>query len=515
MLTYIARRLIAGFFVVLGASFIAYMLVANAGDPLAEAYGIQEPAARQAAISSITAALNLDVNPLLRYFVWLRGVGGCFVGECDFGLSLTTLQPVQDDLLGRIAITMKLVTAAFLLAIVIGTAIGIITALRQYSGFDYTITFFTFLFFALPVFWIAVLLKEIVAIRFNDFLVEGPTLPLWVIVLGALVGFGLGYSLIGGELQRRVLAGGIGALVIGGILYYISASQWLADPSLGPVVLAVTGVGIAFITTALAAGLRNRQALYSALTIVAILMIAWYPLQFFFYEGFSFLKLLLLIVLTVAVAIGVGYAWGGDDRNVSARVAVIVGSLMLIVIVVDRVMQAWSAYTNNRAIRGRPIKTVGDSQPGLEGDFWITAVDTFTHLLLPTLALMLISLASYTRYSRASLLEVLNQDYIRTARAKGLSERTVIMRHAFRNALIPLATVIAFDVGALLGGAVVTERIFQWDAMGSLFQNGLVNVDPNPVMAFFLIVAVLAVLFNIVADLMYVALDPRIRVGSS
>jgi peptide/nickel transport system permease protein len=185
------------------------------------------------------------------------------------------------------------------------------------------------------------------------------------------------------------------------------------------------------------------------------------------------------------------------------------------VIFIDRTMQAWNSYTANPAIRGRPIKTIGDSQAGLEGDFWIQTVDVFTHLLLPTMALILISLATYTRYSRASMLEVLNQDYIRTARAKGLTERTVVMRHAFRNALIPLATIVAFDIGGLLGGAVITERVFQWDAMGTLFQLGLQNKDPNPVMAFFLVVAIIAVVFNIIADLLYAALDPRIRVGSS
>ena len=176
-------------------------------------------------------------------------------------------------------------------------------------------------------------------------------------------------------------------------------------------------------------------------------------------------------------------------------------------------MQAWSAYSSDPSIRGRPIKTIGDAQQGLEGDFWIHTVDLFTHLLLPTIALILISLATYTRYTRASMLEVLNQDYIRTARAKGLTERTVIVRHAFRNALIPLATVVAFDIGQLLGGAVITETVFQWDAMGRLFQQGLLNSDPNPVMAFFLIVAIVAVIFNIIADLLYAALDPRIRVG--
>ena len=108
----------------------------------------------------------------------------------------------------------------------------------------------------------------------------------------------------------------------------------------------------------------------------------------------------------------------------------------------------------------------------LEGSFWVIADDTFSHLILPTLALMLISVATYTRYSRASMLEVLNQDYVRTARAKGLTERTVVVRHAFRNTMLPLATVVAVDIGAILGGAVITETVFEWNAMGRLFQPG-------------------------------------------
>ena len=107
----------------------------------------------------------------------------------------------------------------------------------------------------------------------------------------------------------------------------------------------------------------------------------------------------------------------------------------------------------------------------------------------------------------------MNQDYIRTARAKGLTERTVIVRHAFRNALIPITTIIAFDVGAIIGGAVVTETVFGWTGMGRLFVDGINNVDPNPVMAFFLVTGTLAVLFNLIADLVYAGLDPRIKVG--
>jgi len=88
-----------------------------------------------------------------------------------------------------------------------------------------------------------------------------------------------------------------------------------------------------------------------------------------------------------------------------------------------------------------------------------------------------------------------------------------VVRHAFRNALIPIATIVAFDIGGIIGGAVITERVFGFVGMGQLFQNGLDHVDPNPVMAFFLVTGGLAILFNLLADLVYAGLDPRIRVS--
>jgi peptide/nickel transport system permease protein len=87
----------------------------------------------------------------------------------------------------------------------------------------------------------------------------------------------------------------------------------------------------------------------------------------------------------------------------------------------------------------------------------------------------------------------------------------VVIRHGLRNAMIPLATIVAFDIGGVLGGAVITESVFEWNGMGSMFIDGLRNLDPHPVMAFFLIIASLAVIFNLLADLVYAALDPRIR----
>jgi peptide/nickel transport system permease protein len=138
-------------------------------------------------------------------------------------------------------------------------------------------------------------------------------------------------------------------------------------------------------------------------------------------------------------------------------------------------------------------------------------LDRAQHLALPIMALCVLSIAQYSRYMRASMLEVLNSDYVRTARAKGLVERRVVMKHAFRNALIPLVTVVAIDFGAIFAGAIVTETIFTLDGMGFYFINALQASDPYPVMAWLMVVATMVVTFNLIADVLYGVFDPRIR----
>jgi len=138
-------------------------------------------------------------------------------------------------------------------------------------------------------------------------------------------------------------------------------------------------------------------------------------------------------------------------------------------------------------------------------------LDRIQHLALPVLTLVVLTIAAYSRYMRASMLEVINSDYVRTARAKGLIERRVIMKHVFRNALIPLVTVVALDFGGIFGGAIVTEQIFTLDGMGTYFINSLQAADPYPVMAWLMITAVMIVVFNLIADIVYGVLDPRIR----
>ncbi|MEQ1735871.1 MAG: ABC transporter permease, partial [Rhodoglobus sp.] len=298
-----------------------------------------------------------------------------------------------------------------------------------------------------------------------------------------------------------------------GVLIYMDLSDWFSYPHIGPVALAITLIGAAFGVTVISTGLRNRRALYAALVVAGVGIGLWYPF-IFLTTGLPFWGWIGFLAAFILISWGIGWFMGGEDRRPVARTAAILGAIAGAVLSLDRFMQVWDDYANSGRVRGRPIATIGSATPGLEGSLWVHGIDLFTHLLLPTMALILISFASYTRYSRASLLEVMNQDYIRTARAKGLTERTVVVRHAFRNALIPIATIVAFDIGGIIGGAVITERVFGWTGMGALFQNGLDKVDPNPVMAFFLVTGSLAILFNLIADLVYAGLDPRIRVSS-
>lgn len=135
------------------------------------------------------------------------------------------------------------------------------------------------------------------------------------------------------------------------------------------------------------------------------------------------------------------------------------------------------------------------------------------HLILPAIVLGLVSAATYIRHLRASLLEVISQDYVRTARAKGLSERKVIYRHAIKNAMIPVVTLAMMDIPWLFAGALITEQVFAWPGMGRLFWEHAVKVDYPVLMGILVIVSSLVVLCNLLADILYAVLDPRIRFG--
>ncbi|MBO9359217.1 MAG: ABC transporter permease [Thermomicrobium sp.] len=131
--------------------------------------------------------------------------------------------------------------------------------------------------------------------------------------------------------------------------------------------------------------------------------------------------------------------------------------------------------------------------------------------LMPIAVLGLFETAALTRYTRAAMLETIHQDYVRTARAKGLSERVVIMRHAMRNALIPVVTIVALSIPGIFTGAVITEQIFRVPGMGSLLISAIRDNDTPVIMAITIIFSALVVLFNLIADILYGVLDPRIK----
>jgi peptide/nickel transport system permease protein len=326
VVAYAVRRLVAGLLVLFAASTLVFFAVAVSGDPL-EPLRLTNPPAPPETIALREHQLHLDKPMVERYWVWLTDL----VGHGDFGRSVNDTIHIGPDLLDRAAVTLRLVFAAMLLAVVLAVVAGVVGAVRQYSKTDYTLTFAGFLFLAMPSFWLAILLKD-AGIWFNR-------------TTGSTVFYTLG-----------------------------DRSPFLADPS------------------------------------------------------------------------------------------------------------AWHRFT-----------------------------DIAGHMILPTLALALISYASWSRYQRASMLEVLGSDYVRLARAKGLRWGVVLRRHALRTALIPLVTVTALDVAAIIGGAVITETVFNWNGMGRFLLVAIAQRDINVVMAWLVLAGLVVVAFNLLADLLYGVLDPRIR----
>lgn len=506
MLKFILRRFAAAIGILLVASVLMYILVINAGDPLAD---LRESRAknRELLIERRVSFMNLDQPWYQRYFTWLTGVGRCFVGQCDLGRDRTGVD--VSTLLGQAASsTLRLVFLATVIALVLGVAIGILTAIRQYSGLDYGVTFLTFVFFSLPVFWAAVLLKEYLAIGYNDWIAEPAFTPVQIALIALVAGF-LMQVFLAGDWKRRLATFAVTAVVIGGGLSFLLFTNFFREPQLGYGGVAILVVGIALSGTAMTVGLRHREVLIPALITAGLVIVLQFALVNVFVYYMSWWILVLGALLAIAVPWFIGDRFGGRYRAAAIGVSITTGLGGAALTVIDHIFRSWPGFLDRKP---RPISTIGSQTPNFTGTFWEVFLDYASQLLLPTLLLALISLASYSRYTRSSMLEVSRQDYIRTARAKGAPERIVIFRHAFRNALIPIATIAAFDFAGLIGGAVITETVFGWKGMGELFRTGLHNVDPAPVMAFFLVTGSAAILFNLLADIFYAVLDPRIRV---
>jgi len=322
------RRLLSSILVLLASSMLVFALCVASFDPLS-AYRQRQPPPPPQFFEALTEQLSLDQPFFVRYFTWLKGVV-----TLDFGVS-NAGTPVGPVLIERLGITARMVVAAIVLAILLAIVVGVLTAVRQYKPEDYFFTFLTYVLIALPTFWFAALLKEFVAIQFND-------------LVGQRILFTLGEQ----------------------------------SPA-----IELTGTGSEI--------------------------------------------------------------------------------------------------------------------------FW----DRVGHLVLPTISLAMLSFAAWSRFQRASLLDVLGSDYMRLARAKGLPYRSALLRHGLRNALIPLTTVVALGVGSLLGGAVITETVFVWHGRGEYLIMSINADDLNPVLGWMMIAAFFVIAFNLIADLLYAVLDPRIRLS--
>ena len=322
MLIYIVRRLLYSIPVLVAASFLIFTFTVTTSDPLSSLKEIRN--VNQNALALITKEKHLDDPVIVRYCYWVKDAV-----TNKFGTTIIGDRPIWDDLKRVIPNTLQLVIISEIIAILLAVAIGVYSALRQYSPFDYAATSFSFLGLAIPVFWLALILQVVFT---NIFL----------------------------KWDVRI---------------FYTAQLSSIDPG----------------------------------------------------HGLHFL------------------------------------------------------------------------------------VDRAQHLVLPVIVLVTGQVAIYSRFMRTSMLEVINSDYIRTARAKGLAERRTIMKHAFRNALIPLTTLVGINLGALIGGAVITETIFALDGMGLYFINALNDGDPYPLMAWLMITSVMIVIGNLLADIAYGFLDPRIR----
>ncbi|MGD8149095.1 ABC transporter permease [Ornithinimicrobium sp. Y1694] len=505
MLQFILRRIAISGLVLLLGSMLLYFATINSGDPLQD---LRESRAenREQLMEARIANMNLDMPWWQRYLTWLAGASKCLVLSCDLGQARNGAN-INSMLVNSAGASLRLVSISVVLAIVIGITLGVLSAIRQYSGFDYAITFLAFLFFSLPVFWAAVLLKDFGAIRFNNWIAD-PVLSTTAIAVIAVIFGLLVASVLGGTLTRQAITFAVTALVVFGAVFWFDNIGWWRKPALGLPLIIIGGLlALAFFLT-LTVGLTERKISVAGLVTLALGVVAYFVTLPIMEDPSSWFVILGLVAATVVISGAVGWLMGGFEKKLAMFVTIGTGLSFGFLVFMDRLLRNWGGFLERKP---RPISTIGSGVPGFEGTFWEVIFDWGVQLILPTMVLTLISIAGYSRYTRASMLETINQDYIRTARSKGLSDRVVYTKHALRNALIPITTIVAFDFASLLGGAVITETIFGWKGLGAMFKEGLDNVDPGPVMGYYLVAGGAAVLMNMLADIAYAFLDPRIR----
>lgn len=321
MIAFIIRRLLISIPVLLGVTLLTFLIVNARGNPVADM--ALNPRYRAEDVARMRANMGLDEPVMVRYGIWL---GSLLRG--DLGLSMTNSTPVRDRIFDVLPNTIILTGVAFLVSLVVSIPIGVISAIKRNSWFDHVVTVGTTAAFAIPSFWLGLMLILIFSSQFRE--------------------WGLPYLPVSGMTDRR----------------------------------------------------------------------------------------------------------GG-------------------------------------------------------GDF----LDRVEHLILPVTALAISDLAGWTRYIRSQMLEVVRQDYVQTARAKGLTENVVTFGHAFRNAMLPLVTLLGLSLPGLVGGAFVIETVFAWPGIGRLTVDAARSFDYTLIMGSVVMASVLVLLANLLSDIAYAILDPRIRYG--
>ena len=228
---------------------------------------------------------------------------------------------------------------------------------------------------------------------------------------------------------------------------------------------------------------------------------------------FEMVVIATLVAIVLAIAVGVLSALRRGRAFDTAATFTNFLFISVPVFVLGLILKEFVAIPINNAIGHTVLYTIGQQNPNLGGGFFQRLPDYAGHAVLPILTLILVSYPSWSIYQRSSMLEVLDSDYVRLARAKGLRPRRVLIRHTLRNALIPVTTVIALDFAAILGGSILVEEVFSWQGIGQWFLAGISTLDVNVVQAYLLVTAFFVVAFNLLADILYGFLDPRIRYG--
>jgi peptide/nickel transport system permease protein len=218
-------------------------------------------------------------------------------------------------------------------------------------------------------------------------------------------------------------------------------------------------------------------------------------------------------VIAVFIAIFMGVLAAVRQNKVTDHAITVTNFVLLAtpVFVLGLALKEFVAIPINQHLNTIVFYTDGEQSPTLSGSFFSRLPDYAEHTALPVLCLILVSYSSWAIYQRSSMIETLDADHVRLARAKGLSQRRVLIRHVLRNALIPVTTVVALDFAAVLGGAIITEIVFGWQGLGQWYLSGVTNLDTNVMLAYLLITATFVILFNLAADILYGVLDPRIR----